>query len=216
MRLEPAETHLYDERAGRRYQHPPALTKARYWRSRMAKKPIPTPDELRQLLRYEPQTGQLFWRARGPEWFTASWNITAEAQAKCWNARWAGTEALTLEKNGYRYGPVLGAKLYAHRVAFALYHGRWPGAQIDHIDRNRRNNTPENLRETSPAGNMMNVSRNRRNTSGVTGVSWSRALGKWRACFGRTHVGYFEDLTAAARAVQQARIAAGFSESHGA
>lgn len=46
----------------------------------MAKHPIPTPEILRQLLDYRPETGKLFWRER-------------EGNAR-WNTGYAGKEAL--------------------------------------------------------------------------------------------------------------------------
>lgn len=41
----------------------------------MATKPLPTPTELRQLLRYEPETGKLLWRERGPQWFSEGYRL---------------------------------------------------------------------------------------------------------------------------------------------
>lgn len=185
----------------------------------MAKKPLPTPEELRQLLRYDPDTGRLFWKERGPEWFTPSWNVTAEGQAKCWNARWAGTEALTLEKNGYLYGPVLGVKMYAQRVAFAIHNGRWPVGQVDHDDRDRKNNRPLNLLDSTPLENMKNMGMSKRNSSGVTGVVWSKAMGKWRATiredYSFLHLGYFDKIEDAAETRRAAQARLGYSDTHG-
>ncbi len=53
-----------------------------------------TPATLRQLLRYDPEKGDLFWRERGPEWFAAG-NTSPQAVSTVWNKRHAGKKALT-------------------------------------------------------------------------------------------------------------------------
>jgi hypothetical protein len=157
----------------------------------MAKRDLPSPDILRQLLRYEPDTGKLFWlpRSQGmfptlPEW-------------KRWNARYAGVEAFaTLQSNGYRIGHIQGRKYYAHRVIWALAHGRWPTSQIDHVNCVMDDNRLTNLREASGAQNQRNKGRMANNTSGFKGVSWNARDKKWQALIateGRNrHVGYFD------------------------
>ena len=44
----------------------------------MATKPIPTPEQLRQLVRYEADTGKLFWLPRDVSWFTDGWNTVLQ------------------------------------------------------------------------------------------------------------------------------------------
>lgn len=92
----------------------------------------------------------------------------------------------------------------AHRVAFALFHGRWPDNEIDHRDGDGGNNRPDNLRDATHRENQ----RNRISTIGRStykGVSWQAAAQKWQASivgadgFSR-HIGIFTDETAAARA----------------
>ena len=51
----------------------------------------------------------------------------------------------------------------------------------DHIDRNELNNRTINLRKATVQENMMNRSLSIRNTSGVIGVTWSKAHQKWHA-----------------------------------
>lgn len=51
----------------------------------------------------------------------------------------------------------------------------------DHIDRNELNNRTINLRKATVQENAMNRSLSIRNTSGVTGVAWSKAHQKWHA-----------------------------------
>jgi len=52
---------------------------------------------------------------------------------------------------------------------------------IDHIDRNKMNNRKENLRHATKSINEINKGLRENNTSGVTGVTFSKQSNKWRA-----------------------------------
>ena len=67
-----------------------------------------------------------------------------------------GSEAMaSTMPNGYYRGRFAGKYLLAHRVVFYLTHGYWP-TQVDHIDGNRANNHPDNLREVTAEQNQHN------------------------------------------------------------
>ena len=94
-------------------------------------------------------TGELFWKA-------------APSLGKTWNARYAGKPAGTHLGRGY-----IGVTLFfegekrvfkAHRIVFAMTHGRWP-EKLDHVNRRGGDNRPSNLRETTHRQNMQNVDR---------------------------------------------------------
>ena len=170
----------------------------------MADKPIPTPDELRQLLKYEPETGKLFWKER-PVWMFAESKLGAKAQCDTWNSRRAGTEAFTaISVNGYRRGRVLKVNQQAHRVIWAIVTGAWPAQDIDHINRDRTDNRFCNLREVSRSQNLCNSSANKNSTSRFIGVSKRSRDNRWIAqvkCNGtQRFLGSFDDEEAAARA----------------
>ena len=76
---------------------------------------------------------------------------------------------------GYR-----GKTWKAHRLIFFYHHGFMPENQVDHIDGNRVNNHPENLREVSASCNSRNCKVFSTNQSGVTGVSWFTSRNKWQ------------------------------------
>ena len=64
---------------------------------------------------------------------------------------------------------------------------------VDHIDRNKDNNTVENLRWVTDLENRQNLSLNTRNTSGTRNVGFYE--GKWRGSFQYkhiTHTAFFE------------------------
>jgi hypothetical protein len=74
-----------------------------------------------------------------------------------------------------------GAELL-HRVIYERHCGLIPaGMQVDHIDRDRLNNTPHNLRLVTPTQNRVNSKRRSNNTSGYVGVSWFHRNRKWGA-----------------------------------
>jgi len=129
----------------------------------MAKRQLPSPEVLRQLLRYEPETGKLFWAV----------NHTQKA--------WAGKEALCATTPfGYRRGRIMNVGVVAHRVAWAIFYGEWPEGIIDHVDGNPSNNRIDNLRIATNAQNCHN-SKPRKNVSGFKGVSWFPRDRRWRA-----------------------------------
>lgn len=92
----------------------------------MAKKTLPTIEELRKLLRCEPETGLLFWRERTPDMFEDGMH-SSEHSCNAWNARYCGKMALAaIDGKGYFRGRVLGQNVSAHRVIWAIVHGEWP------------------------------------------------------------------------------------------
>ncbi|WP_323008519.1 HNH endonuclease [Paracoccus sp. (in: a-proteobacteria)] len=185
----------------------------------MAKKPLPSPEVLRQLLRYEPETGKLFWRERSESMFEDGAHRAALVCAR-WNTRYAGKAAFdTRNHNGYKLGGISNRNILAHRVIWAIVHGRWPVADIDHINGNRQDNRLCNLREVSRSTNLRNARLPDANTSGRVGVSWDRSRGKWLAYIhanGRmVNLGRFDAFEEAvsARKAEEARW--GYHPNHG-
>lgn len=185
----------------------------------MAKKALPCPTVLRQLLRYEPETGKLFWRERGPEWFAPKGTMSAEGISSNWNSRHAGREAFTSPTRVYRSGSVLGASVMAHRVAWAMVHGVWPKLQIDHINGNKWDNRLCNLREVTARENCRNKPSQKNTGPYGVGVRWVKGREKWQASIkanGRTHfLGHFKDGEDAVAARKMAEQKYGFHENHG-
>lgn len=180
----------------------------------MAENSLPPPELLRQLLRYEPETGKLFWRERPIEMFNSN------RDWKWWNGRFAGKDAFTAVRNdGYLVGTIMGHFYRAHRVIWVIVTGSWPKDQIDHEDHDRANNRWGNLREVSNIENLRNKSLHRNNASGVVGVYWDRARRKWRAGIrvgGRGFcLGSFDKISDAAAARTAAETKYGFHENHG-
>jgi len=186
----------------------------------MADKSVPCPTVLRQLLRYEPETGKLFWLHRGPEWFKNG-QKTAAHNCAVWNARYSNKEAFTaIGSHGYMTGSVLDIKILAHRAVFALEFGLWPEFQVDHINGNKLDNRLANLRSATNAENARNMSLSSANKSGVTGVFWLSEYRKWLAYIGicggkRENLGRFNRIEDAIIARKSAEIRHGYHQNHG-
>lgn len=90
------------------------------------------------------------------------------------------------DNNGDRYLLVyVSDKPYlAHRIIFLWHHGYLPD-MIDHIDRDKRNNRIENLRESTLSENNINKVKvksinGNKPSSQYKGVSWEQDRKKWR------------------------------------
>lgn len=165
-----------------------------------------------ELLRYEPETGKLFWRQRDRKHFPT------DRICRIWNTRYADREALTGTLQGYRVGRVLDVSQRAHRVIWLMVHGCWPD-EIDHLDGDPSNNRIENLRDVNSSINKRNRMRSSNNKSGVTGVFYCTQAGKYAAKIkadGKTtHLGFFDDIEKAAQVRADAEQRMGFTKRHG-
>lgn len=179
-----------------------------------------TLDYARKILKYDQDTGRLFWRPRPFEMFSASAHHTQMWHFKRWNTNYGDKECfLHKHSAGYFRAKIDGRNYLAHRVGWLLIHGEWPSHEIDHINGNRADNRIANLRPATKIENMHNVRMRKINTSGFTGVFWSKAAGKWTAevrSEGRKHyLGLFDDIRSAVKARKEAADRLGFSEGHG-
>lgn len=175
--------------------------------SHMAKTELPSIEELRKLLAYDPETGVLTWRQRPVSMFRDGKQSASHSMAR-WNARYAMKAAFRRDPRGYLSGRALGRNMYAHRLAWALHHGEWPAGEIDHINGIRDDNRIANLRSVSRTENARNSS-----------LSWSASTQKWHASIranGRgIKLGAFEDFDAACTARSDAERLHGYHANHG-
>jgi len=106
----------------------------------------------------------------------------------------AGQKMGRVGLNGYIHISIDCQIYYGHRLAWLYMTGKWPIAQVDHIDRNRANNIFDNLREATNAQNQWN--RKCLRTDGRKGIYLHKLSGLWTARIkvnGISHsLGYFK------------------------
>lgn len=113
-----------------------------------------------------------------------------------------------INSDGYKATRINGKMYLVHRVIYFMAHGSMP-EQIDHINGKRTDNRIENLRPAKPSENSCNSKIRSTNKSGIKGVNWHKASGKWVAQLyvngKKMHFGLFDDIAEAAKAIEQAR-----------
>ena len=139
-----------------------------------------TYDEISKLLKYDPETGKLFWLPRPVEMFPKETKFCGgiELLARSWNTKNAGKE-VTRTTLGYICPRILGRNYAGHRVAWLLHYGKWPEHHIDHINGIKTDNRITNLRDVPREANMQNMRLQKRNKTGVPGVGWCNIFIKW-------------------------------------
>lgn len=178
----------------------------------------PRPELLQILLDYDPETGSLHWRKRDRTMFSNCPLRPAHEVRDRWNTKNAGRPALTtLTHNGYMFGTLFGRSVRAHHVIWAMMTGKWPTAQIDHINGIRTDNRWANLRQVQPSENSQNMCLPGNNTSGRIGVSRGRR--GWQAYINRNRkrvsLGDFATFEEAVRVRAAAEVECGYHPNHG-
>lgn len=173
-----------------------------------------TPEQLRQLIRYESEGGKAYWRRRPDEMFLTS------RDCKWWNNRFADKEiSPTPSAYGYRRICVFYRQLLLHRAIWAMHYGSWPTGQIDHINGDRCDNRLLNLRDVTQAENSKNQRPRITNTSGHTGVNWDGKIKKWVASIAnngrKKHLGVFHSKEDAIASRKAAEKKFGYHANHG-
>lgn len=129
-----------------------------------------SPEILRELIDYNPETGDMVWKPRDIRHFTDHGG-RQEWVMKCWNSRLAGKPALNcVSATGNKHGAIFASPVLAHRVAWAIHYGKYPDQFIDHINGVRGDNRITNLRDVSKELNCKNTKRRKDNRSGYPGV----------------------------------------------
>lgn len=174
---------------------------------------------VKELLHLDESTGQLWWKPRDWSFYSDRGELEARRAASIFNSRYAGKIAGNESSRGYQSVCIMQRDYRVHRVVFALANGDWPKGEVDHINHDRRDNRPANLRDVSGADNHLNLKRYSANKSGVAGVAWIARYQRWRAeiCKSgqRVHLGVFLCFGQAVAARRRAERRLGFHENHG-
>ena len=115
-------------------------------------KKLPSIEYLHKVLRYEPSSGEFFWRKRTSDMFFHKGALSTKRKCACWNSKHANTQAFTAGK--HISGNIDGVRILAAHVAWALAHDVWPrdeGVYITHKSGNKSDNRLRNLQRVSPS-----------------------------------------------------------------
>lgn len=161
-----------------------------------------TREMLASVLTFDPEKGRFYWVAgagRGkPE----------------------GKEAGSFDAHGYGQINVFGKVWKEHRLAWLWIYGELPSDQIDHINHDRRDNRPCNLRAANNVENHKNRPMQNSNKSGFIGVHFNKNAKKYEAYITvdkvRQKLGYFDNFEDAVAARKAANEKYGFHQNHGA
>ena len=118
-----------------------------------------TPERLREVLHYCEETGRWTWRV------PPNWRFQI------------GDEAGSINHSGYRKIRIDGRFYLSSRLAFLFMRGSWPKHEIDHKNRDRSDDSWDNLREATRAQNNWNQGVRKDSFSGFKGVSIRRHRG---------------------------------------
>lgn len=143
-------------------------------------------DRLKEVLRYEPETGLFFWVK----------TLSPKAVS--------GSVAGAIRKRGYRIITIDKEQHRASRLAWLYTFGALPEKYIDHINRNKADDRISNLRLAEPFENSSNVAVTVRSKSGLKGVC--RTPWGWQASIRHKgklhHLGSFRSSETAAKAYE--------------
>lgn len=114
--------------------------------------PVLTAERLREVLDYNPQTGEFRWKVR-----TA---MCAPVGSKA-GGRSGGYLLIGLDREKFK----------AHRLAWLHHYGVWPKGDLDHLNGDGLDNRIENLRDVPHAVNLQNRRRpNKQSKSQLLGA----------------------------------------------
>ena len=122
-----------------------------------------TQSRLKELLRYNPKTGEFKWRIYKS------------------NRALKGATPAYISNRKYKQIRVDGRLYMAHRLAWLYVHKYLPENSLHHINRCKMDNRLENLREVSAMCNIRNSNKRVDNRSGVTGVHHNSKGNRWVA-----------------------------------
>jgi hypothetical protein len=140
-----------------------------------------TQARLKQLLDYNPETGEFFWKVVNKR------NHPGGCAGGIDNSH--GYWRITVDGNRYR----------AHRLVWLWWFGYFPKEELDHKNRNRSDNRLSNLREATPRQGQANRKAKKGSHSGLKGAF--RHGQRWQAAIKQSgknvHLGTFDTAIAA-------------------
>lgn len=133
-------------------------------------------------MRYDPNTGQLWWTCEG------GFHRDTTKPIGSFNGR------------GYFQVTTPYCNLRVHQICWYFIYCEWPSMLVDHVDNDRTNNKPDNLRLATLSQNSGNSNPHKDGSSKYKGVCWAEANGRWLARCRSKYIGLFESEEEAALA----------------
>lgn len=132
---------------------------------------LPSIERLREVLIYHPDTGRFTWAINRP---------------KCRQ----GAPAGSLRQDGFRAVSVDRCNMLASRVAWAMAYGRWPDAEVTHLNGDRSDDRLMNL--SDQPRDVIHANRTHPDRDSRAPALGVRQRGKrWSARFNGKHLGSF-------------------------
>ena len=180
---------------------------------------LPEQEYLKKRFIYEEGTGNLYWNIMDLD--DTSIEMAVSSRKRC-NTRLGGKPAGHVFKStAGTYSMQVridGKSYYVHRIIFKMCTGI-DAEIIDHEDGDPLNNRIGNLRDTTIMGNAKNMKKHKKNKSGTTGVSWSKANNKWEAYIWhkckKYNLGLHVDIEDAKAARYAKEVYFGYHSNHG-
>lgn len=130
---------------------------------------------------------------------------------KIWKAKESNKQITNLNTDGYYiiYTRTINNKVTrfkVHRVIYAIANNTndFQNLQVDHIDCNKLNNNPQNLRLATNTQNQLNRGKQKNNTSGHKNIFFHKKCQKYTCSIRinkkQTHIGVFDSLELAIEA----------------
>lgn len=146
---------------------------------------------LRRILRYEPETGYLFWRER-----RNGVNIHKPAG----NVNQKGRAVIKIDGKTYQQSIVIWFYMTEY----------WPSLEIEHQNKQKTDNRWNNLREATRSENMANSPVQARSRTGLKGVTIHSQSGKFvaniRVNYKLIYLGIYETKEEAGAAYERAAL----------
>lgn len=148
---------------------------------------LPPWEVINYFIRYEQETGLMYWKINASRYIKAGKILGHVNQA------------------GYRKVKFFGTTYMQHRLAWYLHYKTDPKSMlIDHIDGNKSNNKIANLRLADYSQNRINTGIRSNNKTGVIGVHFCKKRKRYTAVVSangkRVYQKYFDSLQAASKA----------------
>lgn len=157
-------------------------------------------EMLASVMNFDPEKGRFFWLG-------------------CNKFQPKGKEVGSFDGHGYGQINVFGKVWKEHRLVWLWIHGELPDKQIDHINHDRRDNRPENLRLVDNVENYKNRPKQNNNKFGIPGISFDKRMWKYHAYITvdkkRITLGMFKHLEDAINSRLEANKKYGYHENHG-